>query len=99
MPVRKLGVPLAECRACHEPIRFVKLDTGKAMPVNPTPSPRGNVTARVVMGRLVGFVVSKDHRPQPGADLFVPHYATCEEQRPKRPAPTPTEEPLFEVES
>lgn len=91
------GVPLAECRECHEPIRFVRLTTsGKAMPVNPLPHASGTVAARLLMGRLSGFVISTEHRAGPSHPLrMVPHYATCEEQRPNRPDPTPTEEPLW----
>jgi hypothetical protein len=94
---KKLGVPLAECRTCAEPIRFVRLDTGKAMPVNPLPDPRGNVTASVIMGRLAGFVISEEHQPRPGAMRFVPHFATCEERKKKAKAdgPSPAEEPLW----
>jgi hypothetical protein len=96
MPAKKLGTPLSECRTCHEPIRFVRLDTGKAMPVNPLPDARGNVTASVVMGRLAGFVISEGHKPQPGAMRFVPHFATCEERKKKAAGPAPeVEEPLW----
>lgn len=96
MSAPKLGTPLAECRSCHEPIRFVRLDTGKAMPVNPLPNPTGNVTATVVMGRLAGFVISEGHKPRPRALRFVPHFATCEERKKKADKPAPVvEEPLW----
>lgn len=92
---------LSECHECHDPIRFVKLDSGKAMPVNPKPGATGSVCARLVMNmasaiggkELRGFVISKD-RPadQSWPYRFVPHYATCSERKPAaapKPAPAP----------
>lgn len=98
---RRAGLPrLAECRECADPIRFVRMTTsGRAMPVNPTPNPdRGTIAARLVGGELLGFVISKDHRPSPlDSFRFVPHYATCEaQQKPKSTTPTPAADvPLF----
>lgn len=82
---------LAECHECHDPIRFVELDTGKAMPVNPTPHDTGNVAARMIAGRLYGFVVAQAKPPRPSDLRFRPHYATCEavERKPTKPAPEP----------
>ncbi len=84
---------MSDCRGCHEPIRFVKLDTGKALPVNPQPDPRGNVAAHLAGGSLHGFVISRDRLPGARDPFrFVPHYATCEDVKkpPKRdPAPDP----------
>jgi hypothetical protein len=88
--------PMAECRMCHDPIRFVRMKaTGKAMPVNPAPNPnRGTIAAHLAGGQLQGFVISKDNRPGPLDPFrFVPHYATCEEQRPKSTTTTPTTTP------
>lgn len=70
----------SECRACHEPIRFVKLDTGSIIPVNPRPAPdNGNVAAQLVGGRLIGHVIAHD-KPARAAQpfRFRPHFATCE---------------------
>jgi hypothetical protein len=94
------GLPrLAECNGCHDPIRFVRMTaTGRAMPVNPSPSPdHGTIAARLSGGSLVGFVITKDHRPGPlDSFRFVPHYATCETQKPKSTTPTPAADvPLF----
>jgi len=87
---------MAACRDCAAPIRFVRLDTGSLLPVDPLPHETGNVAARLYGNRLVGFVISKDHRPGP-LDSFrlVPHHATCEaRKKPKQPAP-PADESLF----
>jgi hypothetical protein len=92
---------LSECRACHAPIRFVQLDTsGKALPVDPQPNPRGNVAAHLAGGTrglaLLGFVISRDRLPGARDPFrFVPHYATCEAlTKPAKPAPAP-DAPLF----
>lgn len=81
----------SECKECHDPIRFVKLDTGKALPVNPQPNPEGNVAAHLAGGRLVGFVISRDHRPGPlDSFRFTVHHATCEAiERRTKPKPEP----------
>lgn len=88
------GLPkLSECRGCHDPIRFVRLDTsGKALPVNPAPDPAGNVAACMTGGALHGFVISKDRRPGVGHALrFTAHHATCSaiDRRPAKPKPEP----------
>lgn len=81
----------AECRDCHDPIRFVKLDSGKALPVNPAPNPAGNVAAHLFGSRLIGFVISRDRRPGPGDTFrFTAHAATCEAiDRKTKPKPAP----------
>lgn len=87
------GLPRpSECNGCHEPIRFVKLNTGKALPVNPAPNPQGNVAAGLRGGRLHGFVICRDHLPGPLESYrFTAHYATCEaiERKPTKPKPEP----------
>lgn len=92
------AAPLAECRDCHEPIRFVLITTtGRPMPVNPLTNERGNVAARIAGGRLVGFVISRDRRPGPLDPLrYMPHAASCEalKKKPSTP-PTAADEPLF----
>jgi len=87
---------LAECRDCHEPIRFVRMeDTGRLLPVNPVPDPtitgHGTVCARLSGAVLVGYVTSRDrvashHMPY----RFRPHFATCEDRKPEaKPKPEP----------
>ena len=85
-------VRLSECRECAAPIVFARLDSGRCIPLNPIPDPKGNVACRMSGGRLVGFVISRDRLPGP-LDSFrmVPHHATCEERNRvvKRPAEPP----------
>lgn len=89
-------VRLAECRECGLPMRFVLLTTttNRAMPVNARPDERGNVAAHLEGTRLVGFVISKDHRPGPYDPYrFMPHAATCEARKKKKQSSKPTPEP------
>lgn len=82
-------VPMSECRDCGAPIRFVQLDTGRAIPVDPRERTAGNVAASLSGTRLVGFVISKDHRPGPLTPYrFMPHHATCPELAQRRKAST-----------
>lgn len=95
---RTRGLPLAECRDCHDPIRFVHLNTGSVIPVNPAESITGNVAAVKVGGQLHGHVISRERPYQARMLRFTPHAATCEEIA--RPEPTPEPEPdpvLFEA--
>lgn len=85
---------LAECRDCHEPIRFVRMrDTGKLLPVNPKPNPElGNrpsiVAAHLSGRRLIGFVISADKAAGPFDPYrFTAHFATCEARKPPPPKP------------
>lgn len=84
---------LSECRSCTLPIRFVQMSSGKAMPINPAENPTGNVCAKVVGGRLVGFVISREHPAKPGWKRFTAHYATCTERDHPTPKPDPEPDP------
>lgn len=94
---------ISECRLCHDPIRFVELVNGKAVPVNPAPAEKGRgvIAARLIQtakGRtLRGFYTSATRRADATNPLrFTPHQATCTEvRRPTSPAPAPADAPLF----
>jgi hypothetical protein len=66
---------LNTCRSCSARVIWVEMAaTGRRMPLNPTPDPKGNVSidsqtgkARVVQAGAVG-------RPGP---RYMPHFATC----------------------
>ena len=70
-------VTVSICRTCSQTIKFVRLDTGKAIPVEPLPHPGGNVAAKKVGGTLVGYVLALDKPLQPGHDQYQPHFAIC----------------------
>lgn len=73
------------CMHCHATITFVRLDTGKPIPVDPIPYPdRGNVIAkRNGRGDLVGYVLSREKPLLVGYERYMPHFKTCKPDRPK----------------
>ena len=72
------------------PIRFVVLDTGKRIAVNPGEDSRGNVAAIKVGPQLHGFVITRTRVPHPRAFRLMPHAATCDAiERPEKPEPDP----------
>lgn len=77
------------CRRCGRPILFIRLDTGKAMPVDQDRSPAGNVAVKhSARGDLIGRVITAS-TPRTGEEqLYMPHFATCKPRIPK-PDPPP----------
>lgn len=73
------------CDRCFATIRFVRLDTGKPIPVDPIPTAddKGNVAAKPQGAGLVGFVVSREKPLQPGYRTYMPHFATCKPDKPR----------------
>lgn len=75
---------MSTCRDCLATIRFVILDTGKPIPVDPIPyADRGNVAAKPQGTRLVGHVISRDKPLQDGQKRYVPHRASCKPDKPR----------------
>jgi hypothetical protein len=69
---------MSTCRDCHAPIRFVELDTRKAIPVDPQPSSDGNVAIQQLSRhKWFGYVTSKAKPLRPGFTLHRPHHASC----------------------
>lgn len=69
---------LSRCKACATTVLWVRMPSGKVMPVNPVPDDEGNVTAmRDGRGVWVGHVLKADERPMPYEKRFMPHFATC----------------------
>lgn len=75
---------MSVCRSCGAEIRWVEMEgSGKRMPIDPAPSPRGNVevfdnvNARVVAGPdlLVGV------------NYYTSHFATCPQAAKHRKGP------------
>ena len=73
------------CRDCFATILFVKLDTGRPIPVDPIPLPdKGNVAAsKTPSGKLVGHVISRTKPLQDHQERYMPHHASCKPERPK----------------
>jgi len=76
------------CNNCHATILFVRLDTGKAIPVDPIAYPdRGNVAARRnSTGDLVGYVISREKPLLDEYQRYMPHFKTCKPDKPRVPA-------------
>ena len=78
------------CMYCHALIVFVKLDTGRPIPVEPVPYPdKGNVAAirNKRTGVLTGYVISQTKPLLDGYERFMPHRATCHPEKPRVTAP------------
>jgi hypothetical protein len=72
------------CDRCFATIRFVRLDTGKPIPVDPIPQPdRGNVAAHLEGKTLVGYVISSAKPLQAAYERYVPHFASCKPDKPR----------------
>lgn len=78
---------MSSCRFCEARILFVRLDTGKAIPVNPIPDPGGNVAADWQGTALVGFVLSREKPLREGFHTYRPHKADCHPDKPRVPRP------------
>lgn len=64
----------ATCRSCEAPVFWIKTAaTGKAMPLDATPNPDGNV---VIRGGLAHVLKHGDLLVQ-GERRFTSHFATC----------------------
>lgn len=76
------------CQACQQKIIFIRMTaTGKGLPCDPYPVADGNVCAMASGRGLTGYVVSKEHPPEPGYKRYAAHFGTCPERpRPGQPA-------------
>lgn len=86
-----------KCRDCNTAsIVFVRMRSGKAMPVDPHPDERGNIVAlrdnggRYLDGR---YDTVFSGQLKTGEVRLMPHYATCSspKHQPKRGTPRPLE--------
>lgn len=59
------------CRSCDAPMVWVHTPAGKRMPLDPDPTPDGNVEI------IDGYAVVHSQPPLEHGDLFTPHFATC----------------------
>jgi hypothetical protein len=67
------------CKFCGGRIRFVTVESGRAMPVNLDPDPAGNV----VMEEGIARVLTAEQRRHWTGPRLMPHTATCT-HRPRR---------------
>lgn len=63
---------MASCRSCEAPITWAETASGKSMPLDEVPTPKGNMV--LIAGKTRG-ATDEDrrlHRP-----LYTSHFATC----------------------
>lgn len=68
------------CRGCGAEIIFVKLDTGKIIPIDPEPdNEAGNICAAAFPGRehWAGFTMAAWRMIPDGWQRYRTHFATC----------------------
>lgn len=66
------------CRACRATVLWVRMPSGKVMPVDPEPDDDGNVAAmRDGRGVWIGHVLAAGERTLPYEKRFMTHFATC----------------------
>ena len=86
---------MATCSTCAASLGFVRMESGKSMPVN-GPDPAGTVAAKRVGGRYQqGYIVTKERPLAPGFVPLQAHWATCDktEAHRKRAAATKPTQP------
>jgi hypothetical protein len=79
----------AKCRSCKAPIAWVlMMGSGKSNPLDPEPSPKGNVVvSKDGQACAVSASEADRLRTEEGASLYLSHFATCPQAKQfKRPA-------------
>lgn len=66
---------MTTCRSCQAPIRWALTSKGRRIPLDPTPSPAGNLAFDLTEEEGASFVrvVPVGSRPT----LYTSHFATC----------------------
>lgn len=74
--------PDGRCRDCKSPVKWVKTQRGKKMPVDCDPAP-ASVAAFELVGSVgtLAFYVSEKKRVTFSGDVYESHYQTCESGR------------------
>lgn len=87
------------CRECGATLRFVRMRSGKPMPVDPVADPRGNVAALKVGDRYSdGRVITQKDPAAVGEVVFNAHWNSCPMGRRKKaaaPKPVDPQDQLF----
>ena len=68
------------CRGetCRAEIIFLPTSAGKTIPIDPTPTPDGNIRiATDLLGEPVAHVLGRTVARSATEPLYVPHWATC----------------------
>ncbi len=64
---------MSACKSCGAVLKWAKTEAGKAMPLDVTPTPDGNV----IIVDAVAVVLAKGTLVRPGTDRYTAHWATC----------------------
>lgn len=67
---------MTACRSCGAPIRWARTANGKAMPLDPDPSPNGNLALDGETVIVCGKTAAEQRRAN-GEALYLSHFATC----------------------
>jgi hypothetical protein len=87
---------MSRCRSCDAPIRWAKTAAGKVIPVDPEPTPKGNIQLGYVGGKEVAIVVNDADAlaaQAAGEDLYVTHFSSCPNAAAHRRVPSPSSSP------
>lgn len=85
------------CRDCGSTLRWVRMRSGKAMPVNPVADAAGVIAATSVDGgrnQVDGHYLDPDEPAGPDEKRFRPHWADCPRGK-EKPKPAPDQQELF----
>lgn len=82
------ALDMGSCRDCKARVMWAKTETGRNLPVDPTPDDTGNVLIeRDVAGVLQAWTLGpNDTRP---GQRYMPHFATCPNPQRRTPKPKP----------
>lgn len=64
------------CRSCQAPMIWARTQAGRNIPLDPTPSPKGNVELTADNFAVVLGGRAADER-RVDTDLYISHFATC----------------------
>lgn len=70
--------PDGTCRNCKAPVKWVKTQRGKSMPVDVSPAPPGKQAFELI-GRVdtLAFFISERKREKLDGDVYESHFQTC----------------------
>lgn len=71
-------MPGDNCRSCGNPIVWAVTKRGKNIPIDPQPTPNGNILLRDnIAGHKDAVYLSAAIQPNPGEKKYTSHFATC----------------------
>lgn len=92
-----MGLPRT-CPACSGTLRWIQMESGRMVPVDPVPTPKtGTVAARRAGDNryAAGYTITPRNPLRDGFTLFDPHRLVCDMKRRPRTGPKAQPAPLF----